>query len=106
TTTAAKVFFSGGLPTLAAGTGTGTQTGIVPFVSASSYTNPSSLATYDAVNGLQAIPFSNTTYFTQVGSSAALLAATNQNVTINTVATYDLGGGSLTVNALTNQTSG
>ncbi len=110
-TTATNVFFSGGLTganaPLTAGSGSGTQTAILPYAAASSYTNPRSLVTYDNTNGLQVLPFSNAAYFAPVADSAALLAAANQNVaTSTTAATYDLGGASLTINSLANQASG
>jgi autotransporter-associated beta strand protein len=100
-TTGVRAFFAGGLPVLAAGDGIGQETGIVPFVAAGSTAIPRSFATYDATNGLQVIPHSNTTYFAQVTNAGALLAATNKNVNVAD-GTYDLGGGSVTVNSLSN----
>jgi fibronectin-binding autotransporter adhesin len=100
-TTGVRAFFAGGLPVLAAGSGTGQEIGIVPFIAAGSATIPRSLTTYDATNGLQVIPHSNTTYFAPVTNAAGLLAAANKNVNVAD-GTYNLGGGSVTVNSLSN----
>ena len=112
--TAVVAKFAGGLPTLAAGSGTGQEIGIVPFVSAGDANWPWYFATYDAANGLQAMPTSlngnntanDSPYYAHAGTSAGLLAAGNKNVNLTTAGTYDLGGGSLTVNSLAMSVSG
>jgi autotransporter-associated beta strand protein len=90
---------TGGLTNLAAGSGTGDETGIVPWIGATTG-NPRLFVTYDAVNGLTVLPNTNTDYYAVVTTAAQLLAATNKNVTINALGTYDLGGGTVTVNSL------
>jgi autotransporter-associated beta strand protein len=98
------VTFAGGLPTLSAGPAT--QIGIVPFATGGSLTNPRNLVTYDSTNGLSVLPYTNGAYFAQVNSSSDLLAAADQNVTIATSTTYDLGGAMLRINALSNSVTG
>jgi autotransporter-associated beta strand protein len=86
--------------------GAETQIGILPWAVASSQTNPRSLVTYDAANGLTAIPHTNATFIDQVTQAnfAAALAGgtlTNRNVHFNGAGAYNLNGGTLRINALT-----
>jgi autotransporter-associated beta strand protein len=104
-TVATRVFFSGAtsasMGVIAAGSGTGQEIGVIPYMVSSSTTNPRSFVTYDPTNGLQAIPFNNATYVLQQ-TPGAVSAATvlNKNVHFNGAGTYTLTGTN-TINALT-----
>jgi autotransporter-associated beta strand protein len=108
--TATRVFFTGATQanmTVAAGSGTGTELGVVPFAVGGSATNPRSFVTYDATNGLQVVPFNDAAFVRQVNGAAAFTAdigagaLTNRNVHLNGAGTYNLAGTTQTVNAVT-----
>lgn len=114
-TNGTRVFFSGGLPVFAAGSGTGQEIGIVPFVVAGGTTTARSFATYDAANGLQVVQWQNADYFAQIPNPSAFTPAAvlNRNVRLNGNGattttgsqTYDMGGQTFTVNSLTSNSS-
>jgi autotransporter-associated beta strand protein len=96
-TTATIVTFAGATPAsmgvVSPGSGTGTETGLIPWMVGSSPTNPRGFVTYDAVGGLQYIPYNNATYVVQVSSGAVSNATVqNKNVHFNGAGTYTLSG--------------
>lgn len=85
--------------------GAGTQIGIIPWAIGSSSTNPRSFLSYDDTNGMTIVPFDNATLVTPVAPGTLSAALTNQNVRLNGAGNYDLAAGSLTVNAVTTNSS-
>ena len=100
--TANKIVFSGTTPlVLAAGSGTGQETGVVPYMVSSSSTNPQSFVTYNPTNGLAVFLNTDTTrVLNQIAGAISAATVLNKNVRFNGAGTYTLTGVN-TINALT-----